>query len=75
MKPAVTAPKPTASTIEPLLLSRKDAARLLALSPRSLDYMIAGKLLQTRRIGSRVLIPMAEVRRVAREDHPFSLAG
>lgn len=53
-----------------LLLSRLDAARALGISLRSLAYLVADKRLPTRRIGRRVLIPAAAVRRYALADHP-----
>jgi hypothetical protein len=40
-----------------LLYSREDAAYQLSISVRSVDYMIAGRKIDTRRIGSRILIP------------------
>jgi excisionase family DNA binding protein len=58
-----------------LLLSRQEAAALLSISQRSLDYLIANKVLTTRRIGSRVLIPVLDLQRFARADHPQRLAG
>jgi excisionase family DNA binding protein len=60
---------------EKLLLSRQEAAALLSISQRSLDYLIANKVLIVRRIGSRVLIPAQELRRFARTDHPQRLVG
>lgn len=36
-----------------LLYDRKTAARMLSISVRSLDYLIAAKRLDTRRIGKR----------------------
>lgn len=62
------------STLEKLLYTRQDAAYVLSISIRSLDYLVANKQLVVRRIGSRVLIPMGELRRLSREDHPFGLA-
>ena len=53
-----------------LLYDRKDAARQLSISIRSLDYLIAGKKLGTRRIGKKVLIPRGELLRFSRADHP-----
>jgi excisionase family DNA binding protein len=53
-----------------LLVGRDEAAQLLSISRRSLDYLVANRRLATRRIGSRVLIPMADLRRFARGDHP-----
>jgi excisionase family DNA binding protein len=60
---------------EKLLLSRNEAAACLSISPRALDYLIANKVLTTRRIGSRVLIPVADLQRFARADHPDKLAS
>ena len=48
-----------------LLYRRPEVAFALGLSLRSIDAMIADKRLTTRRFGSRVLIPAAEVQRVA----------
>lgn len=52
-----------------LLYSRNEAARQLSISVRSLDYLIAGKRLGTRRIGSKILIPHGELVRFALADH------
>jgi hypothetical protein len=57
----------------PLLVDRKTAAAMLSISTRGLDYLIAGKKLGTRRIGARVLVPTAELRRFVRGDHPEPL--
>jgi excisionase family DNA binding protein len=53
-----------------LLYDRKTAAQQLSISTRALDRLIANKCLNTRRVGSRVLIPHAELTRFARADHP-----
>jgi excisionase family DNA binding protein len=55
---------------ERLLYDRKSAALQLSISVRSLDYLIAGKRIGTRRIGKKVLIPRSELTRFARSDHP-----
>jgi excisionase family DNA binding protein len=60
---------------EKLLLSREEAAALLSISQRSLDYLIANKSISVRRIGSRVLIPVKDLQRFARADHPSRVAG
>jgi hypothetical protein len=39
------------------------------------DYYIATKRLSTRRIANRVLIPIEEIRKFARSDHPERMAG
>jgi excisionase family DNA binding protein len=64
---------PQRVTIAPedkILVSREEAAQLLSISQRGLDYLVASKRLPTRRIGGRVLIPVAELRKYARCDHP-----
>lgn len=58
-----------------LLVSREEAAQMLSISVRGVDYLIATKRLYTRRIGTRVLIPIEDVRKFARSDHPERLAG
>ena len=58
-----------------LLVGRREAARMLSISQRSLDYLIANKELRTRRIGTRVLIALTELQRYARADHPKPLAS
>jgi hypothetical protein len=40
-----------------ILASREEAAQMLSISQRALDYLIATRRLPTRRIGGRVLIP------------------
>jgi hypothetical protein len=55
---------------EPLLVTRKQAAFLLSISTRSLDFAIGTQQINIRKVGTRVLIPMSEVRRFARADHP-----
>lgn len=52
-----------------LLYDRKSAAQQLSISVRSVDYLIARKLLATRRLGKKVLIPYSELVRFARADH------
>jgi excisionase family DNA binding protein len=62
-------------TNEKLLVGRQEAAELLSISQRALDYLVANKQLQVRRIGTRVLIPRSELHRFVRGDHPERLAG
>ena len=52
-----------------LLYDRKTAARMLSISVRSLDYLIAGKQFNTRRIGKKVLIPFGELSRFSQSNH------
>jgi len=71
--------KPPARTNAPLeekvLVSRKEAAAILSISIRGVDYMIADGRLSARRIANRVLIPTEEIRKFAQSDHPRRLAG
>jgi excisionase family DNA binding protein len=67
--------KKSVSAEDKLLLSRREAAVLLSISQRSLDYLIANKILSVRRIGSRVLIPRRDLQSFASADHPERLAG
>ncbi len=58
-----------------MLYDRKTAALQLSISVRSLDYLIAGKQLATRRIGKKVLVPYRELVRYARADHYESVSA
>ncbi len=58
-----------------LLVGREEAASMLSISCRALDYLVANKKLVARRIGARVLIPMADLKRFSRGDHPQRIAG
>jgi len=53
-----------------ILASREEAAQMLSISQRALDYLIATRRLPTLRIGGRVLVPVSELRKYARTDHP-----
>jgi excisionase family DNA binding protein len=61
--------------MDKLLVSQDEAAQLLSISKRSVEYLVATRQLSTRRIGARSLIPIEEVRKYARFDHPERLAG
>jgi hypothetical protein len=65
----------TISTDDKLLVGRAEAAGMLSISCRALDYLVANKQLLIRRIGTRVLIPVAELRKFSRSDHPERLVG
>jgi len=69
---------PASAAVAPmdkLLVSQEEAAQLLSISKRSVEYLVATRQLSTRRIGARALIPIEEVRRFARFDHPERMAG
>jgi excisionase family DNA binding protein len=61
--------------MDKLLVSQEEAALILSISKRSVEYLVATRQLSTRRIGTRALIPIEEVRRFARFDHPERIAG
>ena len=60
---------------ERLLVGRKEAASMLSISERALDYLIASKQLTAKRIGARVLLSTDELRRYAMGDHPAPVAA
>jgi excisionase family DNA binding protein len=71
--------KPPARAIIPpeakLLISRVEAAQMLSISQRGLDYLISNRRLASRRIGGRVLIPMAALKKYAQVDHPEKIGA
>ena len=58
-----------------ILVVRHEAAEMLSISCRALDYLVAHKELNVRRIGSRVLIPVADLQRFSKTDHPERLVS
>ena len=52
-----------------LLYDRKEAARQLSISVRSLDYFLAQLKFDTRRIGKKVLITHASLVRFSQANH------
>ena len=59
---------------EALALSKLDAARMLGVSIRTVDRLIALKQLPVRRLGRRVLIPRNSLQMLLRADHPTQSA-
>ena len=57
----------TTSTVERLLVSRKEAAAMLGVSARTIDRMVAAGRLKPLRIGRLVRFPVEDLRRLARE--------
>jgi excisionase family DNA binding protein len=55
---------------DPILISKRDAAKALSISLRTLDYLIASKELAVRRVGRRCLIARKSLEEFARHDHP-----
>ena len=54
-----------------ILYPQKDAAYILGVSLRTIGYLISEKKLMTKRIGKRQLIPLSELQRFAKSDHPI----
>ncbi|MBZ5561141.1 MAG: helix-turn-helix domain-containing protein [Acidobacteriia bacterium] len=54
---------------EPISVSRWEAARLLGISTRTVDYLLEKKELTPRRVGRKVLISYEELQAFARRDH------
>jgi excisionase family DNA binding protein len=55
---------------ERLLVSKKEAAQVLGVSVRTIEYLIFGKRLCVRRIGARVLLPYVLLKKFASTDTP-----
>ncbi len=58
-----------------LLHSKKEAAQMLDVCPRTIDNLIAFKELEVRRIGRRVLIPHNALINFVRTDHRIERAA
>jgi len=55
-----------------LLFSQREGARILGLSLRTVQNLIAKKHIPVRRIGRRVLLHYKDLEAFARRDHPFT---
>jgi excisionase family DNA binding protein len=53
-----------------ILVGREEAAQLLSISVRGIDYLLANRRLPFRKLGGRILIPVAELRKYAHSDPP-----
>jgi hypothetical protein len=58
-----------------LLCARKEVAYQLSLSIRAVDYLIAARHLNTRKIGGRILVSHDELIRFARADRMEPAGG
>lgn len=63
-----------AENLKPLLVSKREAARMLALSVRSVENYINTKQLTARKAGRRTLVTVASLETFARRDHASPLA-
>ena len=60
----------TKTPVEPVLVSKKDAAQALGVSVRTLEYLVNMKRIVARRVGRRTLIPYRALQEFARRDTP-----
>jgi excisionase family DNA binding protein len=58
---------------EKLAVGRIEAARLLSISLRTLDSLLAHGELCPLRVGRRVLFPLDELERFLKRDHPVQI--
>jgi excisionase family DNA binding protein len=58
-----------ATPLKPVLISKRDAAVLLAVSLRTVENLIARRSLPVCKIGKRVLIPFSALEAFAKNDH------
>jgi hypothetical protein len=61
-------PKVTSTSDGKMLVSRREAAAILSIGIRGVDYMIADVRLTSRRVANRVLIPSEEIRKFVQSD-------
>lgn len=61
--------RPTSTHTFKLLFGKKDCARILGISVRTLENLIASRQLSVRRIGRRVLVHRRDLETFARHDH------
>jgi excisionase family DNA binding protein len=57
-----------------LAVNRFEAARLLSISLRTVDSLLARGELRGRRVGRRIVFPIEELQRFLRKDHPLKEA-
>ena len=61
---------PVQPPLQKLAYGRTDAAHVMSISVRSLDYLIASGEIPTRKVGARTLITHADIEKFFRRDHP-----
>lgn len=57
--------------MDKLAVNRFEAARLLSVSLRTLDSLLARGELRGRRVGRRIIFPLEELQRFLKRDHPL----
>ncbi|MFZ3330036.1 MAG: helix-turn-helix domain-containing protein [Candidatus Acidiferrales bacterium] len=61
--------------MDKILCSKREAAEILGVSVRTIENLIVRKLLISRQVGRRRLIPYAALVQVARRDTPVITGG
>lgn len=61
----------TACIPQRILHSKDEAAALLSISTRSLEYLLASGRLKSRKLGGRTLVARDELERFAKSDQPY----
>jgi excisionase family DNA binding protein len=74
-EPVVVSASTSSIPVQRLLYDKQTAAETLSISLRSLNYLLSRGKIRFRRVGSRVLIPHAELVRFAHGHHPEPVAG
>ena len=59
----------------PFLISKREAARLLSVSIRTVENYLAGKELVARHVGGRTLVDFNSVKKFASRDHASPVNG
>jgi excisionase family DNA binding protein len=54
--------------VQPILVDKKVAARLLGVCSRTIDYLIGSGVLKPKRIGRRVLLHYEDLRQFAKDN-------
>ncbi|HUZ47712.1 MAG TPA: helix-turn-helix domain-containing protein [Terriglobia bacterium] len=58
------------TTVDPILIGKRECARALGVCVRTIENLIATKQLPARKVGRRTLIPYRALIEFARHDHP-----
>jgi len=61
--------------LEQLLLGKREAARALGISVRTLEHLISAREISVRRVGRRVLNSRDVLASFIRRDHPTRVMG
>jgi excisionase family DNA binding protein len=70
----ITAKTSSSFHIEKLAVDTREAARLLSVSPRTIQNYIAAKLLPARKLGRRTVISVRALKNFLRTDQPSPIS-